>query len=90
MNSQSKLKQRINDVLASWNPIDVPDTLAHQEYESYIETFIAIGNNAQALTTHLKKLVSETMGLDYNDENPKHRMDIEDVMKKLVEILKEK
>ena len=89
MNSQTNLKQRINDVLASWNPIGVPDTVSHQEYESYIESVIAIGNDAKALTSYLKTQVRETMGLDYDDENPTHRGDIEIVVKKLIENLSE-
>jgi len=89
MNSTFILRQKVSSVLASWNPIGVPAEIAREEYESYVEPIITIGNNPQVLKSYVKKLVSETMGLDYSDENAGNRAEIDAFVRELVEIFEQ-
>ena len=86
MNSKLNLEGKVNKVLGVWNPIGVPEFLTLDEYKSYVEPIISIGNDFDRLSAYLKKMVGETMGLGYDDKNPEHRADIENVTRKLVQV----
>jgi hypothetical protein len=47
MNSKLNLKQEISKVPGAWNPIGVPEFLVLEEYLSYVESIILIGNDFQ-------------------------------------------
>ena len=68
-----KLRESINDVLAEWNPIDVPRNIALIEYESYISDILSTARNLDALIKHLEQIVSVEMGLNYNPKNANHK-----------------
>lgn len=81
------LNNQIGEILAKWNPLGVPDAIACDEYVSYVDPIINIGNNKVELTKYIEHIVSETMGLDYNEANPIHKKEIETIVNKLSRIL---
>ena len=85
----SEVKRKVADVLAGWNPVGVPAFLAYDEYESYIEPLITIGNNRAGLSAYLKELLTRTFELPYNEEEVEHREDVAKVVGELLEILQE-
>jgi len=86
MNSKLHLEEEVNKVLGVWNPIGVPEFLTLDEYKSYVQPIVSIGNDFDRLSSYLKKMVAENMCLGYDDKNPKHRTDIENIAKKLIQV----
>jgi hypothetical protein len=86
MNTTPEIKQKVADVLAGWNPIGVPLFLAREEYQSYVEPIIVIGNNRENLIAYLKELVTGTFGLPYDERNFEHEADIAKVVKELLKV----
>lgn len=87
MTIRTDLERNINSILAQWNPIEVPDTIAETEYTDYVRRIIAIGDNHNALVTHLERVITESMGLDYDAKSPEQRTEIEEVARKLAQVL---
>jgi hypothetical protein len=86
MTDNSRLESQINDVLARWNPVDVPDLIAEVEYESYVNDIISIGKKHEVLATYLNKLV-EILGLDLEEGNVAQREEIQKVVVDLLQVL---
>lgn len=84
MKERSTLIAKINNILAAWNPIDVPPKIAQIEYSFYAEPISPIGSDHDLLRAYLVETVSETMGLSYDDTNEEHRADIENVITKIM------
>ena len=80
-------EERINGIFSSWNPIGVPDSVVTEEYKSYVERVIAIGNNVEQMVAFLKSVVVVEMGLDFDDNNPDHKKDIDEIASSLVQAL---
>jgi hypothetical protein len=85
MKNDSGLKQRINYVLSQWNPLDVPEFIAEDEYRSYVEQIISVGNNEKELEVYLVHLVRDTLGLEYDENNVEHRGDVKKVVREMVQ-----
>jgi hypothetical protein len=88
MNSSSNLESEINKVLAAWNPFPVPEFLAVDEYRYYASQIALIGNDFEKISAYLKKVVGEDLSLGYDDNNPEHRADVEQIANRLVLIFK--
>jgi hypothetical protein len=77
----------VNKVLGIWNQIGVPEFLTLDEYKSYILPIILIGNDFDRLSAYLEKMVVKNMGgLGYDNKNPKHRADIENIARRLIQV----
>lgn len=87
MKSSTQLRYKINEILASWNPLDVPERLAFFEYESYIDPIIALGANVEVLKDYLKYTITVTMGLDYKDTDKHHKADVEKIARAIITAL---
>ena len=85
MRTNNTLEQRISEILTKWNPIDVPEFIAEDEYGTYVKPIIAIGKNSKGLNEYLKNLVGETLGLGYDENNVEHQQDIEKIVQELIQ-----
>lgn len=63
----------VNNILAKWDPIGVPDTVAKTEYTDYVQRILQKRNNLNDLISELETIVISDIGLDYNPENPIHK-----------------
>lgn len=77
------IESQINKVLAEWNPIGVPDDIALLEYSSYVDEIASVIADREQLRLYLVNLVSEVIGLPYDDLNRSHRDDMDNVINKL-------
>ncbi len=57
-------------ILADWNPLDVPDTIANEEYASYIQV-LARKTSLKEIYLWLLDFVKENYGIDDIDTNAK-------------------
>ena len=78
-------KERINSILAAWNPIGVPSSIAMDEYKSYVEGVIAVGDDFEQMVAFLEKIIVVEMGLDYSDDNLEQKTEIMELASSLVQ-----
>lgn len=78
------MNDEINRILAKWNPIEVSKNIVETEYLSYVEPIIKIGPDYALLRTYFINLLTNTMGLSYDDSNDKHRLDLEHVIRDIL------
>lgn len=58
--------ERINEILAEWNPIDVPDNIAKTEYTSFIPSIKNRMNSEVELITCLEGILMNELELFRN------------------------
>ena len=65
--------QIVNKILAEWNPIGVPEMIAHSEYTSYVHRLLSCRDDFNALVREMEVVITEDIGLDYDSDNPEHK-----------------
>ena len=79
------LYNKVNFILADWNPIGVDSAIALDEYKGYIPLIIRNLNNRKNLLNALITILSE-LGLDYDSENISHQQELDEIIKNLLKI----
>ena len=82
----STTEKQVNNILSKWNPLDVPELIAEDEYLSYVKDIMAVSNNANDLKFYLIKLLEDVLGLEFDENNEEHQRDIEGVVKELIAV----
>lgn len=77
------LDRIINDIIAQWNPLDVPCAIQNQEYEQYVPLIKNNIDNKLSLELCLEKLACINMGLE---SSISLKMDIVKICDKLYEL----
>lgn len=85
MNANKRIE--INNILAEWNPIEVPEIVASDEYKNYVTRFDSANLNKENIITELKKIVVDDLGLEYSDENEVLKSEIEAISDKILYVL---
>lgn len=78
---------QINEILARWNPLEVPHFIANDEYESYVNGIISQGKDFDKIRSELKRIIEDQMGLTFSDDNPIHNLDLNTVAKEIFDVL---
>jgi hypothetical protein len=60
----------VNQILAEWDPIGVPDSVAKTEYTDYVPRILEQRDNLDEIVRELEAIVVQDIGLDYNPDNP--------------------
>jgi hypothetical protein len=60
----------VNEILAEWDPIGVPDTVAKTEYTDYVQRILVKRDNLDRIIKELETIITADIGLDYNCDNP--------------------
>lgn len=66
----------LNEILSEWNPIGVPYDVSKNEYTSYIPNLFKYENNFLELVDYLEFLITEEIGLNYNEKNIEEKKDL--------------
>ena len=74
----------IGVILAKWDPIGVPPGIAFDEYQSYILGIIKAGRNLEKIKGHLIWILTDQIGLDFDENNPRHNEDVEETAKSIL------
>lgn len=62
--TQNSLFNQVNDLLSSWNPLEVPDYVADTEYESYVYKILDILKSGKDLESYIyNDMFVRAMGL---------------------------
>jgi len=81
-----KTIENINRVLADWNPIEVPENIATEEYKSYIPLILQFIENRQQLMYCLEDILINKLELDYDPTNKEQSEYLQQVCDKLTQI----
>lgn len=76
----------INSILAKWNPLDVPENIAKDEYMGYVPIIIKNLDNEKQLLDCIVNIITNKMGLEYNRNNTIQKNDLIRLCKKLMTI----
>jgi hypothetical protein len=71
--------ENINRVLAEWNPIEVPQDIAAEEYKGYIPLVLQSIESRQQLMNCLEGILIDRMGLDYDPASREQSADLQAV-----------
>ncbi|MCU7492347.1 MAG: hypothetical protein HF300_11185 [Ignavibacteria bacterium] len=81
------LFNKINEILARWNPLDVPHFIASDEYKSYVNDIVSQGKDFDKIRSELKRILVDQMGLTFSDDIPEHSLDLDNVAKEIFNVL---
>lgn len=76
----------INEVLAAWNPLGVPDDIAQSEYTSYVPRVQSSLSSEQTLIDCLADIVNNKMGLELDLNNEEDLNELKAVYQQLIKI----
>ena len=85
-NNTLRKYEKINRILALWNPIGVPSCIADDEYNGYIPSIVKSATDKQRLMTCLEEMIVEKMELPYDPENIEHLNDLQNVCNEIYQI----
>jgi len=74
---------KINQILANWNPINVPSDLAQDEYKPYILSIFEKSNDKNLLFDYLCNLLTKEMGLEFDMKNEAHIKELQEICNKI-------
>lgn len=80
------IEEKINDVLANWNPINVPAELAHDEYKSYVFTVLNNSYSKDLLFDCICSITTSIIGLDFDIRSETHINDLKRVCDEIYKI----
>ena len=78
--------ESINDLMAQWNPLDVPEAIAKTEYVGYVPLIIENMIDEMQLLSCIEDILINKMGLEYNRNNSQHKNDLINLCKRLIAI----
>lgn len=81
-----KTIENINRVLADWNPIEVPENIAIEEYKGYIPLILQSIENRHQLMNCLEDILINKLELEYNHSNKEQSDDLQKVCDKLIQV----
>lgn len=79
-----KTVDKLISILAEWNPIEVPNHIADDEYKSYIPLILKSIHNRIELKNCLEDILINKMEIGYDASNSKHNEDLQQVCDKLI------
>jgi len=59
----------VNDILAEWDPIGVPDNVAKTEYSDYVQRILNHRDKLNDIVKELERIVIKDIGLSYDPNN---------------------
>lgn len=81
-----KITEKINRVLAEWDPIGVGEKMATDEYKGYIPMILQLFPNRKQLMEYLDYTLINEMGIDFKTHDKKHINDLQKICDSLIEI----
>jgi hypothetical protein len=80
------LYMQINNVLAEWNPIGVPQYIVNEEYTGYIPVIVRHLNSREELFCCLEDILTNQMGILFDKESKTDAKDLLTICDKLIKI----
>jgi hypothetical protein len=80
--------QQVNNILAEWNPIGVPDGLAESEYTMYVPNMLQFRNDYSGLVNEMKRILNDVIGLEWEYFDDEFKNETHMLAAKMIEVLK--
>ena len=78
----------VNQILAEWNPIGVPEDIADSEYTTYVPNMLKFRNDYNGLVIEMKRIVNDVIGLTFDNYEESYEQETSVFAKRIIEILK--
>ena len=82
MRLNKKTYSELNKILADWNPLEVPDYVAQEEYTGYIPVLSKNLCSLEDIESALLEIL-DALGLEHEDMNLRHTNDLKQVSYKI-------
>ena len=79
------MEKEIRTILAAWNPIDVPEFIAEDEYKNYASVIAEKCKSFEDVQIYLQRVFVEDFGYDLTEEAD---LDIKNVSEKILKVIK--
>ena len=76
----------INKIISEWDPLDVGDDIATDEYKRYIPLILKHTKNKEDLTICLEDVLMDSLKIGYDRENEEHKNSLKNVVEKIMSI----
>jgi hypothetical protein len=80
----SSIVENITRILADWNPLDVPEFIAIEEYKGYTPSILR-SIERQELSHCLEDILINQLEIDYDSMNKEHLEDLQQICIKIME-----
>jgi hypothetical protein len=71
----------VSQILGAWNPIETPEMLSVDEYKSYVSKVIRNGNSPEEIRNTLKWILTDPLGLEFDEKNERQVKELDGVSK---------
>jgi hypothetical protein len=78
----------VNQILAEWNPIGVPEGIADSEYTMYVPNMLKFRNDYDGLVIEMKRIVNDVIGLTFDNYEESYKQETLVFAKRIIETLK--
>ena len=78
----------VNQILAEWNPIGVPEGIADSEYTMYVPNILKFRNDYDGLVVEMNRIVDEVIGLTFDKNEEFYLQETLVFAKRIIETLK--
>jgi len=76
----------INKIISEWDPVDVGEDIATDEYKRYIPLILKHTENKEDLTLCLEDVLMNGLKIGYDRENDEHKNSLKNVVEKIMNI----
>lgn len=80
------IAEKVNLILADWNPIGVPSNIAIDEYRGYIPLILKSITDRQKLMDALLNILVNNLGFEIELDNEELKKDLKIVVDKLISL----
>ncbi|MEM7382783.1 MAG: hypothetical protein AAF400_00395 [Bacteroidota bacterium] len=77
--------EKVNNVLAEWDPLDVGRNIAQEEYKAYVPSILRVIKDKQELRYCLEDMLINRLGLEYDPTNAKDLLSLQTICDQLVD-----
>jgi hypothetical protein len=78
----------VNQILAEWNPIGVPEGIADSEYTMYVPNMLKFRNDYDGLVEEMKRIVNDIIGITFDNYEKSYKQETLEFAKKIIDTLK--
>jgi len=78
----------VNQILAEWNPIGVPEGIVDSEYTMYVPNMLKFRNDYDGLVIEMKRIVNDVIGLTFDNNEESYKQETLVFAKRIIETLK--
>lgn len=80
-----KVFDDVNNILARWNPLGVPENIATDEYKSYVPLIIKCADSSEQLIVCLEDVLNK-IGADYDSSDKAHLADLQRICHEIIDV----